>query len=366
MATRKSPKPRSARPTGSASASPTSAPRPRAKAKARPTALPPAAPASTGLAPTTQLATLRAWLAFAERAYADAGLALGQVAATAHDEALFLLLRLLDWPLDSDESVLDRRLDPAQRIRLRQGLERRVRDRVPAAYIVGEAWLGGLRFQIDERVIIPRSYFVEHLQSGQLDLLIGAASAVRRVVDVCTGSGCLAILLAKHFARAQVDAIDLSPDALAVAAVNVRAHGLTRRVRLHQSDVFATVPAPAGGYDLILSNPPYEPSAVCDRLPEEFRREPRLALDGGRDGLDIIRRLLREATPRLAPRGIVAIEVGGLQAAMEQEFGHLDLLWLPSEDGSDCVCVVRADRLRAAATATAPRTRRASGRRRKA
>jgi ribosomal protein L3 glutamine methyltransferase len=337
-------------------------------AHAFPRAKAPAAPASTGLAPTTQLATLRAWLAFAERAYADAGLALGQVAATAHDEALFLLLRLLDWPLDSDESVLDRRLDPAQRIRLRQGLERRVRDRVPAAYIVGEAWLGGLRFQIDERVIIPRSYFVEHLQSGQLDLLIGAASAVRRVVDVCTGSGCLAILLAKHFPRAQVDAIDLSPDALAVAAVNVRAHGLSRRVRLHQSDVFASVPAPAGGYDLILSNPPYEPSAVCDRLPEEFRREPRLALDGGRDGLDIIRRLLREATPRLAPRGIVAIEVGGLQAAMEQEFGHLDLLWLPSEDGSDCVCVVRADRLRAAAaaTATAPRTIRARGRRRKA
>lgn len=310
----------------------------------------PAAP----LAPTGQLATLRAWLAFAERAYADAGLALGQVASTAHDEALFLLLRLLGWPLDSDASVLDRRLDPAQRITLRQGLERRVRDRVPAAYVVGEAWLGGLRFHVDERVIIPRSYFVEHLLSGQLELLTGPARSVRRVVDVCTGSGCLAILLARHFPRAAVDAIDLSPGALDVAALNVRAHGLGRRVRLHRSDVFAAVPAPAGGYDLILSNPPYEPSAVCDRLPAEFRHEPRLALDGGRDGLDIIRRLLREAASRLAPRGLVALEVGGLRAAMEHEFGHLGLLWLPSEDGSDCVCVIRADRLRAAARTGAP------------
>lgn len=312
----------------------------------------PGAPAAP-LAPTGQLATLRAWLAFAERAYADAGLALGQVASTAHDEALFLLLRLLGWPLDSDASVLDQHLDPAQRITLRQGLERRVRDRVPAAYVVGEAWLGGLRFHVDERVIIPRSYFVEHLLSGQLELLTGPARSVRRVVDVCTGSGCLAILLARHFPRATVDAIDLSPGALEVAALNVRAHGLGRRVRLHRSDVLAAVPAPADGYDLILSNPPYEPSAVCDRLPEEFRHEPRLALDGGRDGLDIIRRLLREAAPRLAPRGLVALEVGGLRAAMEHEFGHLGLLWLPSEDGSDCVCVIRADRLRAAASAGA-------------
>lgn len=365
MATRNTPKRRAPRADQRAVTKVPARARPKSKAaaalstKSAPSSSPLTAKpgaAATALAPTTQLATLRAWLAFAERAYADAGLALGQVASTAHDEALFLLLRLLDWPLDSDESVLDRRLDPAQRIRLRQGLERRVRDRVPAAYIVGEAWLGGLRFQIDERVIIPRSYFVEHLLSGQLELLTGPASSVRRVVDVCTGSGCLAILLARHFPRAQVDAIDLSPGALEVAGINVRAHGLARRVRLHRSDVFASVPAPAGGYDLILSNPPYEPSAVCDRLPQEFRHEPRLALDGGGDGLDIIRRLLEQATPRLARKGIVAIEVGGLQAAMEREFGHLGLLWLPSEDGSDCVCVIRAESLRAGAAAkTRPR-----------
>ena len=301
------------------------------------------------LPPTSQLATLQDWLDFAEQMYARAGLALGQTATNAHDEALYLLLRLLDWPLDSDATVLDRRVSPAQRIRLRQALEKRVLGRVPAAYLTREAWLGEHRFYVDERVIIPRSYFLEHLASAQLDALLTNPSKVRRVVDVCTGSGCLAILLAHHYPKARVDAIDLSTDALAVAKINLKAHRLERRVKLHTSDVFDAVPPPPGGYDIILSNPPYEPSAVCDTLPEEFRREPRMALDGGRDGLTIIRKLLQQAGERLAPEGIVVIEVGGLRTAMDREFSHLDPLWLPSIDGSDCICAIRADRLAAAA-----------------
>lgn len=294
---------------------------------------------------TSQLATLRDWLAFAEETYARTGLALGQIATSAHDEALYLFLRTLDWPLDSDASVLDAHIAPAQRITLRALLERRVIARTPAAYITREAFLGEHRYYVDERVLIPRSYFLE-LIPQQLDgWLPENGQRVRRVVDVCTGSGCLAIELAHHFPKASVDAIDLSPDALAVAAINVREHKLTRRVRLHESDVFDAVP-PAK-YDVILSNPPYEPTSICDTLPVEFRKEPRLALDGGRDGLDIICKLLRQARERLTPEGIVVIEVGGLRKAMERAYSELGLHWLPTEDGTDCVCLIPAKHLAA-------------------
>ncbi|MDR0902718.1 MAG: 50S ribosomal protein L3 N(5)-glutamine methyltransferase [Opitutaceae bacterium] len=295
---------------------------------------------------SSQLATLRAWLDFATDAYARAGLALGQIATNARDEALYLLLHTLGWPLDSEPAALDRPLDPAQRIALRAVLQRRVAGRVPAAYITHEAWLGDLRFYVDERVLIPRSYFLEIIP-GQLDGWLRDPKKVRRVADVCTGSGCLAILLAGHFPKAAVDAIDLSPAALEVAQINITAHRLARRVTLRRSDVFDAVP-PAR-YDVILSNPPYEPSRVCDALPEEFRKEPRLALDGGRDGLDIIRKLLRQSAARLAPDGIVLVEVGGLRRAMDKAFAALEPRWLPTEDGSDCVCVIRAAKLAARA-----------------
>ncbi len=298
-------------------------------------------PALAALPATSQLATLRAWVAFAEQVYAKAGLVLGQVATDAHDEALYLFLRTLEWPLDSDPAVLDQPLTPAQRVALRTVLQRRAVDRVPAGYLTREALLGDHKFYVDERVIIPRSYFLEVIPT--LTAHLPAGVAVKRAVDVCTGSGCLAILLAHEFPNAKVDAIDLSPDALAVAAINIREHRVGRRVKLHRSDVFASVPA--ARYDLIVSNPPYEPSAVCDNLPAEFGREPRLALDGGADGLDIIRRLLREARTRLTPHGIVVIEVGGLQRAMNREFKALKLQWLPTADGSDCICLIRADRL---------------------
>jgi ribosomal protein L3 glutamine methyltransferase len=300
------------------------------------------APRLSALPVSSQLATLRAWVGFAEEAYARAGLALGQVASTAHDEALYLFLHTLGWPLDSDPEVLDRALSPDQRIALRRTLTRRVVERTPAGYITREAFLGEHRFYVDERVIIPRSYFLEIIPL-QLDGLLAAPKKVRRVVDVCTGSGCLAILLAHHFPKAAVDAIDLSPDALEVAKINVREHRLEKRVTLHRSDVFDTVPAVK--YDVILSNPPYEPSKVCDDLPEEFKKEPRLALDGGRDGLTIIRKLLRQARERITPEGVVLIEVGGLQRAMDREFAALQPEWLTTEDGSNCVCAIRAARL---------------------
>jgi len=314
--------------------------------------------------------TLGGWLALAEQLYGREGVALGQVAASAHDEALYLLLHALGLPLDSDAGVLGRRLTPGQTAAVKAILRRRVRDRVPAAYLTREAFLGEHRFYVDERVIIPRSYFLEILPA-QLGPFVPDTKKVLRAADVCTGSGCLAVLLAHQFPRAVVDAVDLSADALAVAKINVRAHRLSRRIKLFQSDVFDAVPASphsmgstsspqAGsgqassapraqsrGYDIILSNPPYVPTRELRGLAPEFKREPRLALDGGGDGLAIIRKLLRQARERLAPDGVVLLEVGGLRAAMQREFAALAPHWFHSADGEDCCCAIRAEKLEA-------------------
>ena len=296
----------------------------------------------SALGDTAALVSLGDWLEHAIALYNRHGVAVGQVASNPHDEALYLLLRTLDLPLDSDPGVLRRKLTRPQVAAVTRVLTARIIERTPAAYLTKEAYLGPHRFYVDERVIIPRSYFLE-LIPEELERWMPQRGAVAQVVDVCTGSGCLAILLAHHFPRADVDAIDLSPEALQVAAINVAEHGLKKRVRLHQSDVFDSVPRKQ--YDIILSNPPYEPSAHVDGLPEEFHREPRMALDGGKDGLDIIRKLLLQARDRLTPKGIVVIEVGGLREAMDREFASLGLKWLHTADGSDCVCLIQASKL---------------------
>jgi ribosomal protein L3 glutamine methyltransferase len=279
-----------------------------------------------------RLATLGDWLGHAESLYVKSGAALGQTAADPHDEALYLLLRTLGLPLDSDAGVLGRILTAAERARVARALDRRLSDRIPAAYLTGEAHLGGCTFRVDERAIIPRSYFVEVIPR-----LRGKPA---RIADIGTGSGCLAILLAHRFPGARVDAVELSPRALAVAAINVRIHRLRGRVRLLRSDVFDAVPM--ARYDVIVSNPPYEPSALVDGLPAEFKREPRMALDGGADGLAVIRKLIRQAAGRLKPRGRLLIEVGGLRRAIDREFAALKPRWLRTADGTDCVCRIEA------------------------
>ncbi len=290
----------------------------------------------------TSPVTVGEWLAYAEKRFARAEVALGQVATNAHDEALYLILRTLDLPLDSDPSVLEKKVAPAEQLKLAEVFRRRLEDRVPAAYLTHEAWLGEHRFYVDERVIIPRSYFLEIIP-GELGAWLPEGKPVKHVVDVCTGSGCLAILLAHQFPGARVDACDLSPDALEVANINVREHQLTRRVKLYQSDVFDAVPT--ARYDIILSNPPYEPSALVDAQAPEFAAEPRMAHDGGRDGLVIVRKILEQVRTRLAPHGIVVLEVGGLREAIDREFAALKPHWLHTTDGSDCVCLFQAARL---------------------
>lgn len=290
--------------------------------------------------PAAKPQTLGDRLKWAVRAYARHQAALGQVAVTAHDEALYLLLRTLDLPLDSQAAVLKRRLTAEENARVEEVFRRRLEEHIPAAYLTREAYLGDLRFYVDERVIIPRSYFLELLPA--IAELMGN-KRVKRVVDVCTGSGCLAVLLAHQFADAKVDAIELSPDAMAVAKFNVASHHLAKRIKLHHSDVFDAVPR--AKYDLILSNPPYVPTRELRGLPEEFKREPAMALDGGTDGLDIIRKLLRQSRERLQKQGLVVLEVGGLRTAMDRAFPELDLHWLHTEDGEDCVCLIQAARL---------------------
>ena len=294
---------------------------------------------------TSRFTTFDDWLQLAEELYEQHEIALGQIATIARDEALYLLLRTLGLPLDSDESVLDRKLTATEIATVKTVLQRRIADRVPAAYLTREAYLGEHRFYVDERVIIPRSYFLEIIPQ-QLDGWLPDPKKVRHVVDVCTGSGCLAILLAHHFPKAKVDAIELSPDAMEVAKINIAEHGLAKRIALHESDVFDAVPKQK--YDIILSNPPYEPSKHVDKLPAEYHCEPRMSLDGGKDGLDIIRKLLRQSRDRLVPHGIVLIEVGGLREAMDKEFAALQPHWLHTEDGADCICVIHAKHLKAA------------------
>lgn len=298
--------------------------------------------AADPLAGAARLATPGAWLKFAEKLLAREHVALGQIATNPHDEALYLILRTLGLPLESEAGVLARKLSPAEGAKIADVFRRRVVERVPAAYLTREAWLGGHRFYVDERVIVPRSYFVE-LIPEVLAAALPRGTRVRRVVDVCTGSGCLAILLAHGFPSARVDACDLSAAALDVARINVAAHALGDRLRLFQSDVFDAVPPVR--YDLILSNPPYEPSAHVDGQAPEFAAEPRMAHDGGRDGLIIIRKIVAQARTRLQPHGILVIEVGGLQQAINREFAALAPEWLPTLDGSNCVVLFRASRL---------------------
>ena len=289
-----------------------------------------------------KLQTLGDWLQWAVRQYARRKVSLGQVADNAHDEALYLLLHALALPLDSRTSVLRRKLTAGETEKVTEMFRRRLEEHTPAAYLTREAWLGGHKFYVDERVIIPRSYFVELLPE-LIPQWLPANRPVKRVVDICTGSGCLAVLLAERFPEAKVDAIELSPDALTVARFNLAQLGLATRIKLHRSDVFDAVPA--AKYDLILSNPPYVPTRELRGLPEEFKREPMMALDGGRDGLDIIRKILRQARTRLQPHGIVVLEVGGLRVAMDRAFAALEPHWLHTADGEDCVCLIQAARL---------------------
>jgi ribosomal protein L3 glutamine methyltransferase len=251
-------------------------------------------------------------------------------------------MRSLRLPLERLDVFLGAYLTHGEINTLLQQIDLRVKKRLPAAYILKEAWLQGLKFYVDERVIVPRS-FIGELLRDQLQPWIADPDGALDVLDLCTGSGCLAVLAAEVFAAARIDAVDLSADALAVAQKNVEDYQLQGRVRLVQSDLFAAV-APRR-YDLIVCNPPYVPDASMQRLPQEYQHEPDLALAGGSDGMKVIKRLLREARGHLKRGGLLVVEVGGERAAVEKHFGAIPMTWLTTTAGDDMVFLCRQDEL---------------------
>jgi len=269
-------------------------------------------------------------------------LAFGHGTDNACDEAAYLILHTLHLPLDRLEPFLDATLLPREIEQVLGMVERRATERIPAAYLTQEAWLGDYRFYVDERVIVPRSHIAEVIAQG-LRAWLPEPDGLQHALDLCTGSGCLAVLLALAFPAAEVDAVDISSDALEVARRNVADYCLEPRVRVLQSDLFDGVTGRC--YDLIVSNPPYVTAAEMERLPEEYRREPALALAGGTDGLDVVRRILAQARAHLKPGGVVVIEVGSGRAAVEAAFPELSPTWLETSAGGDQVLLVERDQL---------------------
>ncbi len=270
----------------------------------------------------------------------EAGVCFGHGTTNAFDEAVWLALWRLGLPLDDLDGVADRVLSREDQAAIETLVEQRIATRKPAAYLTGEAWLQGLPFHVDERVIVPRSLIAEPLAEGALDACL--VEAPRRVLDLCTGNGSLAVLAALAWPGAAVDATDLSADALAVARRNVERHTLADRIHLRQGDGLA---AAEGRYDLILCNPPYVNQDSMATLPPEYRAEPALALAGGADGMDFVRTLLTQAAAHLQPQGVLVLEIGHERPHFEAAFPALQPLWLDTSAGDDQVLLLGREQL---------------------
>ena len=269
----------------------------------------------------------------------DAGVAFGHGTTNAFDEAAWLVTAALGLPLDSLETQGRRALAAADEAKVEALLARRIESRKPIAYLTGEAWLQDIPFTVDERTIVPRSYIAELLvdveETGTLDGWL--SDRTTKVLDLCTGNGSLAVLAALVYPEVVVDASDVSADALAIARINVERHKLGTRIHVIESDLFAKLP---GRYDLILCNPPYVPDASMAALPPEYRAEPALALAGGKDGMDLVRRIVAEARAHLEDDGVLVLEVGHERAAFERAFPRLECAWLETSGGNDRVVLV--------------------------
>jgi ribosomal protein L3 glutamine methyltransferase len=313
-----------------------------------------------GRGPLDELFTVRDWLRYAVTSMTRAGLVYGHGTANAVDEAAFLILATLDLPIDDINPWLDCRLTAAERDTIDFIISTRIETRKPAAYLTNAAYIQGRKFYVDERVIVPRSFIGEMMVEEHLSTIVPDADAVTRVLDLCTGSGCLAILAAEAFPNARIDASDISADALAVAERNIRDYGLAKRVHTFKADLFAGLPA--GSYDLIISNPPYVTAAAVAAFPPEHQAEPKLAHLGGADGLDLVRRILDGASERLTGGGNLIVEVGSGQMALEAARPDLPFIWLDTETSKGEVFALTVKDLKQARADAAPETRKAQGR----
>lgn len=289
-----------------------------------------------------QLHTIRDWLRYAVSRFEESGIFFGHGTHNSYDEAVWLIMSALHLPHDTLNNFLDAVITEAERRHLAQLIERRTVERIPTAYLVREAWLGEFRFYVDERVIVPRSFIAELLRE-QLVPWVENPEEITAVADICTGSGCLAILAAHAFPNAEVDGVDVSDAALAVAQRNVADYGLQDQVELLQSDMLSAL----GGrqYDVILSNPPYVDAPSMDALPQEYRREPGLALASGSDGLDHTHTLIATAAQHLHPGGLLIVEIGHNRAVLEDAYPGLPFTWLEVSGGDEYVFMLTREQL---------------------
>lgn len=287
-------------------------------------------------------ATVRDLLRYAITCFNTEKLFFGHGTNNAFDEAAYLILHTLKLPLDQLEPFLDARLLQGEIDNVLRVINRRTEDRVPAAYITNEAWLGGYRFFVDERVIVPRSFLAELIPEHFAPWVQDPAS-IHHALDLCTGSGCLPILLADAFPDALIDAVDISSPALQVARRNVDDYELGARINLVESDLYAKLPQRQ--YDLIISNPPYVNAESMRKLPQEYLQEPQLALAGGEDGMDLVRQIVKGAAQRLTPQGVLLVEIGNERQHAEAAFPELELTWISTSAGDDMVFLVTAEQL---------------------
>lgn len=289
-----------------------------------------------------QLHTIRDWLRYAVSRFEEAGIFYGHGTANAYDEAAWLILATLHLPHDTLENFMDAVILEQERRQLAHLIERRVTERIPTAYLVREAWLKGYKFYVDERVIVPRSFIAELLENS-LAPWIEYPDMVESAADICTGSGCLGILLADAFPSADIDVVDISPDAIAVANINIANYGLQDRVHAVLSDMFQALEGKT--YDLIISNPPYVDTPSMATLPAEYRNEPQNALGSGTAGLDHTHTLLSEAPKHLNDGGILVVEIGHNRDALTEAYPELPFTWLEVEAGNEFVFLLTKEQL---------------------
>ena len=289
------------------------------------------------------LLTVRDLVRYGVSRFTESKLFFGHGSDNAWDESVYLVLHALHLPPDQLEPFMDARLLPDERKRAVELIQKRCDSRLPAPYLTQESWLQGWRFYVDPRVIVPRSPIAE-LLGHQLQPWISDPETIENVLDMCTGSGCLAIIAAHEFAHASVDAVDLSEDALAVAAINVRDHGLEDRVNLIHSNLFASIPA-GHRYDLIICNPPYVNSHSMDQLPPEYLHEPAQALAGGADGMDLVREILRQAPDFMTDQGWLVLEIGHEIEHFEAAFPDIVPIWLDAGESNEQILLLQRDQL---------------------